>query len=118
MDIDRSPAGGRIRSIGFALISPSSTHQRQNRRSDRKRVAAVAGLCAASWPSRNISTCSRLTSMTDCGRLRSLMKSVKHRKPSRYPDTVFGDLPAARRERAHDESSDAAVGARSCSRSN
>lgn len=40
--------GGRMRSIGLALTSPSSTHQRQNNRSDRKRVAAVAGLCVAS----------------------------------------------------------------------
>jgi len=37
-------AGGRMRIIGLALTSPSSTHQRQNNRSDRKRVAAVDGL--------------------------------------------------------------------------
>jgi len=63
-----------------ALASCASVHQRQNIRSDRKPVVAVACLCSASSRSR-ISTCSRLTSMTDCGRPRSRRKSAEPSQP-------------------------------------
>jgi hypothetical protein len=99
-------AGGRMRAVGLAVSSPSSTHQRQNNRSDRKRVAAVEGLCMPSSRSRNISTCSRVMSATVTGRFWARRKSSKHLIPSRYPDTVFDDFPAARSDRAHDGTRD------------
>lgn len=76
--------GERIRSIGFDVVSPSSSAHLKNCCRDRNRTPTVLGLNRPSKSSMNASTCSRAIEETAVGIPRRFRKTASFSAASVY----------------------------------
>ena len=98
----QSTFGGRIRSIGLRLISPSSRRKAKKRRAARYRMRTVAGRTRLSRSVSHASMCSRRIAPTRCGIPCAARKAPRPSTPPRYVSTVRGLRFSARSIRSNE----------------